>query len=76
MKALLLAIAKQMVDLPEQVSVTEISGPSTVVLELSVAMEDLGKIIGQKGRNITAIRTLVNAAGAKYRKRVIVELIE
>ena len=76
MKDLLLAIAKQMVDHPEQVTVKEIEGASTVVLELSVAKQDLGKVIGQKGKNITAIRTLTSAAGAKHRKRVIVEVVE
>jgi len=75
-KALLLAIAKQMVDFPENVKVKEIDGASTTVLELSVAKQDLGKIIGKKGKNITAIRTLINASAAKKKKRIIVEVVE
>ena len=76
MKDLLIAIVKGIVDQPEQVTVKEIDGDSTVVFELAVAKQDLGKVIGQKGKNITAIRTLVQAASAKQKKRAIIELIE
>ena len=76
MKNLLAEIAKQLVDYPDQVRVNEIDGGHTLVLELSVAKEDIGKIIGQKGRNIGAIRTVMNAASGKLHKRIIVEVLE
>ena len=76
MKNLLAEIANHMVDYPEQVKVNEIDGDHTFVLELSVAKQDIGKMIGKKGRNIGAIRTVMNAAGAKVHKRIIVELLE
>lgn len=76
MKNLLAEIAKQLVDYPDQVRVNEIDGGHTLVLELSVAKQDIGKIIGKKGRNIGAIRTVMNAASAKIHKRIIVEILE
>ena len=76
MKNLLAEIAKQLVDYPEQVKVNEIDGGHTSVLELSVTKQDIGKIIGRKGRNIAAIRTIMNAASVKIHKRIIVELLE
>ena len=76
MKDLLTVIAKHMVDYPDQVSVREIYGENTIVLELAVAKKDLGKIIGAKGRNIGAIRTLMMAVSGKTHKRIVVELIE
>ena len=76
MKDLLMAIAKKMVDHPDQVQVREQQGEGTMVLVLSVAKQDLGKIIGKKGKNIAAIRTIMSAVGAKKRKRVIVEIKE
>ena len=76
MKDLLAVIAKHMVDYPDQVSVREIDGENTIVLELTVAKQDLGKIIGAKGRNIGAIRTLMMAASGKIHKRIVVELLE
>jgi hypothetical protein len=76
MKDLLVEIAKAMVDNPEQVKVAEIKGGQTTVLELSVAKEDLGKVIGKQGRNAQAIRTILNAASAKTKKRTIMEIIE
>ena len=76
MKNLLAEIAMQLVDYPEQVKVKEIDGGHSVILELTVAKEDIGKIIGKKGRNIGAIRTVMNAASAKIHKRIIVELVE
>jgi predicted RNA-binding protein YlqC (UPF0109 family) len=76
MKNLLAEIAMQLVDYPEQVKVNEIDGGHTMVLELSVAKQDIGKIIGKKGGNIGAIRTIMNAASAKMQKRIIVEVLE
>jgi len=64
------------VDYPEQVKVKELGSSQTSVLELSVAKQDIGKIIGRKGRNIAAIRTIMTAASGKLRKRVIVEVSE
>lgn len=76
MKELLAEIAEHMVDNPDQVSVKEIVGANTIVLELSVAKQDLGKIIGIKGKNINAIRAVMTALSGKIRKRIVVELIE
>lgn len=76
MKDLVKYIAQELVDHPEQVSVTEISGNQTSVLELKVAKEDLGKVIGKQGRTARAIRTLLSAASAKIKKRTVLEIIE
>lgn len=76
MKNLLAEIARQIVDYPEQVKVNEIDGGHTMILELSVAKQDIGKVIGKKGRNIGAIRTIMIAASGKIHKQVIVELLE
>jgi predicted RNA-binding protein YlqC (UPF0109 family) len=69
-------IAKRLVDLSDQVSINEIHGENTTVIELTVAKEDLGKIIGKQGRTARAIRTLLNGASAKLRKRTVLEIIE
>ena len=76
MKELVEFMAKALVDDPAQVEVTEIAGRDTSVIELKVAKEDMGKIIGKKGRNAQAMRTLLNAASAKLRKRVVLEIID
>lgn len=76
MKALVEMMAKALVDKPEEVEVTEIEGEQTTVIELKVAKEDLGKIIGKQGRMARAIRTIVGAASTKIRKRSVVEIIE
>jgi predicted RNA-binding protein YlqC (UPF0109 family) len=76
MKDLITRIAKAMVDQPDQVQVTEVEGNQTTVLELKVAKEDLGKIIGKEGRNARAIRTILAAASAKLKKRTVLEIIE
>ena len=76
MKDLLVEIAKALVDYPEQVTVNEIKGDNTTVLELGVAKEDLGKVIGKQGRNAQAIRTILNAASAKLKVRMVLEIIE
>jgi predicted RNA-binding protein YlqC (UPF0109 family) len=76
MKDLVKYIAQALVDFPEQVSVTEVVGNQTSVLELKVAKEDLGKIIGKQGRTARAMRTILSAASAKIKKRTVLEIIE
>lgn len=76
MKELLLLIAKALVDQPDEVAVTEIEGEQTTVLELKVAREDLGKVIGKQGRTARSIRTILAAAGMKARKRIVLEILE
>jgi predicted RNA-binding protein YlqC (UPF0109 family) len=68
-------IAKSLVDNPEAVQVNEISGEQSVILELKVAPEDMGKVIGKQGRIAKAIRTVVKAAATKENKRVVVEIL-
>lgn len=69
-------IAKGLVDNPDQVTVTEVEGNQSIIIELKVAPEDMGKIIGKQGRIAKAIRTVVKAAATKQNKRVIVEIIQ
>jgi predicted RNA-binding protein YlqC (UPF0109 family) len=76
MKDLISYIAQALVDQPEEVSVTEVEGNQTSVLELKVAKEDLGKVIGKQGRTARAMRTILSAASAKIRKRTVLEIIE
>ena len=76
MKELIEYIAKSLVDQPDAVKVTEVTGERTSVIELSVANEDMGKIIGKQGRTVSAIRTLLNAVSMKQKKRTILEIIE
>jgi uncharacterized protein len=76
MKDLIKYIAQALVDKPEEVFVDEISGNQTSVLELKVAKEDLGKIIGKQGRTARAMRTILSAASAKVKKRTVLEIIE
>jgi predicted RNA-binding protein YlqC (UPF0109 family) len=76
MKDLINYIAQALVDHPEEVSVTEVEGDSTSVLELKVAKEDLGKVIGKQGRTARAMRTILGAASAKLKKRTVLEIIE
>jgi len=76
MKDLISFIAQALVDRPEEVSVTEVEGNQTSVLELKVAKEDLGKVIGKQGRTARAMRTILSAASAKIRKRTVLEIIE
>ena len=76
MKELIERIAKALVDQSDAVKVTEVEGERTSVIELSVANEDMGKIIGKQGRTVSAIRTLLNAASMKQKKRTILEIIE
>jgi predicted RNA-binding protein YlqC (UPF0109 family) len=76
MKELIAYIAKALVDKPEDVSVTEIEGEQTSVIELKVAKEDLGKVIGKQGRTARAMRTILSAASTKINKRSVLEIIE
>ena len=76
MKDLISYIAQALVDHPEEVNVTEVEGNHTSVLELKVAKEDLGKVIGKQGRTASAMRTILGAASAKIKKRTILEIIE
>lgn len=76
LKELVTLIAKSLVDQPDKVEVIDIAGEQTAVLELKVAQEDLGKIIGKQGRTAKAIRIILGAAAAKMRKRAVLEIIE
>ena len=76
MKNLINTIAQALVDQPEKVSVTQVEGNQTSVLELRVAKEDLGKVIGKQGRTARAMRTILSAASAKIKKRTVLEIIE
>ncbi len=76
MKDLIEYIAKALVDEPDQVRVSEVEGEKTSVIELNVAKEDLGKVIGKQGRTARAIRTILSAASTKIRKRSVLEIIE
>jgi len=69
-------IIKAMVDHPDDVNITEVDGDHTVIYELKVNQEDMGKVIGRRGQNARAIRTLLSAASGKRRKRSILEIIE
>ena len=76
MKDLVKYIAQALVDNPDDVSVSEIEGEQTSVIELKVAKDDLGKIIGKHGRTAQSIRTILSAASAKTRKRSVLEIVE
>lgn len=76
MKDLITFIAKALVDDPEAVVVTEINGTQSSVIELKVAKEDVGKIIGKQGRTVMAIRTILSAASMKLKKRCILDLMD
>ncbi len=76
MKELVECMAKALVDIPDQVEVTEIVGEHTLVIEVKVAKEDMGKIIGKKGRNAQAMRAILDAASGKLRKRVVLDIID
>jgi uncharacterized protein len=75
-KELVELIAKSMVDKPDEVQVSQISGESSTIFELKVAPEDIGKVIGKQGRNAQAIRVILGAAGMKVKKRFSLDLIE
>ncbi len=76
MQDLMACIAKSLVDKPEQVAIMEVRGDHTSVLELKVAREDIGKVIGKQGRTAQAIRTILDAASGKVKKRTILEIID
>ena len=76
MKDLIDYIAKSLVDRPESVTVRETEGEKTTIIELRVAQEDLGKVIGKQGRTARAMRTIINAAGTKIGKRCVLEILE
>ena len=69
-------MAKALVDFPEQVNVAEIEGEQTTVIELKVAKEDLGKVIGKEGRTARSLRTILGAVSTKLRKRSVLEILE
>lgn len=75
-KQLVVIMAKALVDKPEAVEVTEVEGEQTTVVELKVAKEDLGKVIGKEGRTARALRTILGAASTKLRRRSVLEIIE
>jgi predicted RNA-binding protein YlqC (UPF0109 family) len=76
MKELIGYIAQALVDHPEQVVVSEVGGDQKDVLELKVAKEDIGKVIGKQGRTARAMRTILSAASAKTKKRTVLEIVE
>jgi len=76
MKALIEFMAKSLVDTTEDVAVAEIEGERTTVFELRVAKSDIGKVIGRQGNTARAMRTILNAAGAKLEKRCILEILD
>ena len=76
MKAMLELIAQALVDQPESVSVKEIDGMHTSILELTVAKADIGKVVGKQGRTVGALRTLLSAVSAKAGKRAVLEVVE
>jgi hypothetical protein len=76
MKDLIEAIAKSLVDNPDQVSVRAVEGEQVTILELRVHPSDLGKVIGKQGRTARSIRTILNAGGMKLKKRFTLEIIE
>jgi uncharacterized protein len=76
MKELIKYLAQSLVDIPDKVEVTEIIGEQTSVIELRVAKEDMGKVIGKQGKMAYAIRTILSASSAKAHKRVLLEILE
>ena len=76
MRDLILIIAKSLVDKPDDVEVAEVRGDKTTVLELRVAKDDLGKVIGKQGKTAHAIRTILNATATKLKQRAVLEIME
>jgi uncharacterized protein len=76
MKELVIFLAKHLVNRPEAVEVTETQGETASVLELKVAKEDLGRVIGKQGRTAKSIRTILNAAASRTNRKVILEIVE
>ena len=75
-KNLVMTMVKALVDKPEEVDLKEVEGEKTTVLELRVAKEDLGKVIGKQGKTAKAMRTILNATATKLKKRAVLEIIE
>ena len=76
LRNLIEVIAKALVDAPDEVKVSEVEGEKTTVIELAVAKDDLGKIIGKQGRTAKSLRTILTAASTKLNKRSVLEIIE
>jgi len=76
LKELIEFVSKSLVDMPAEVEVNEIEGEQTTVIELKVDKSDLGKVIGKQGRTARALRTILNAASTKLKKRSVLEIIE
>ena len=76
MKELILVMAKALVDKPDEVEIKEIQGDVTTILELKVAKEDLGKVIGKQGKTAHAMRSILNATATKLKKRAVLEIVE
>ena len=76
MRDLILIIAKSLVDKPDEVEVAEVKGDKTTVLELRVAKDDLGKVIGKQGKTAHAIRTILNATATKLKQRAVLEIMK
>ena len=76
LKALIEHMAKALVDKPDAVSVQETDGEKTTIIELRVAQDDLGEVIGKQGRTARSMRTILNAAGTKLGKRCVLEILE
>jgi len=76
MKELILVMAKALVDKPDEVEIKEIEGDVTTILELKVAKDDLGKVIGKQGKTAHAMRAILNATATKLKKRAVLEIVE
>jgi predicted RNA-binding protein YlqC (UPF0109 family) len=76
MKELILVMARALVDKPDEVEIKEIEGEVTTILELKVAKEDLGKVIGKQGKTAHAMRSILNATATKLKKRAVLEIVE
>ena len=76
MKELILVMARALVDKPDEVEVRVIEGDVTTILELKVAKEDLGKVIGKQGKTAHAMRSILNATATKLKKRAVLEIVE
>ena len=76
MKELVLVMARALVDKPDEVEINEIEGDVSTILELKVAKEDLGKVIGKQGKTAHAMRSILNATATKLKKRAVLEIVE
>ena len=76
MKELILVMARALVDKPDEVEIKEIEGDIPTILELKVAKEDLGKVIGKQGKTAHAMRSILNATATKLKKRAVLEIVE